>query len=105
MKTIPLKDIAIARSGDKGDISNVGLIAKDEKAWEIIRKYATAEKIKKHFGREVKGSVERYELPNLMALNFVLHNALGGGATRSLSLDFTGKANSQKILLLELQVD
>ena len=105
MKKIQLKDIAFARSGDKGDISNIGLIANDEKAWEIIKKYVTAERVKEHFKGEVKGNVERYELPNLRALNFVLHNALGGGATRSLSLDFTGKANSQKILLMELEAE
>jgi hypothetical protein len=105
LKKIRLQDIAFARSGDKGDISNIGVIAKDKEGWEIIRKYLTPEKVKEHFKGEVKGDIERYELPNLHALNFVCHNALGGGATRTLSLDFTGKAMCQKILLMELEVE
>ena len=105
LKKIQLKDIAFARSGDKGDISNIGVIAKSEEGWQIIKNYLTPERVKKHFKGVVKGSVERYDLPNLRALNFVLHNALGGGATRSLSLDFTGKSMCQAMLLMELEVE
>jgi hypothetical protein len=105
LKKIQLNDIAFGRSGDKGDISNIGVIAKDERGWEIIRKYLTPEKVKKHFRGQITGTIERYDLPNLRALNFVCHNALGGGATRTLGLDFTGKSMGQKILLMELEID
>jgi len=104
MKRIRLYDIAYARSGDKGDISNIGVIAKNESAWEILKRYLTAEKVKEYFGNQVKGNAERYELPNVQSLNFVLHNALGGGATCSLQKDFTGKSMCQALLLLELEV-
>ena len=82
-----LKEIAHGRSGDKGDAANIGLIANDDKAWEIIKKQVTIEKVKKHFEGICFGEVERYELPNLRALNFLLHNILGGGGTVSLKLD------------------
>ena len=74
---IKLKDIAHARSGDKGDVGNVGVIAYSDKEYEIIKKYLTVERVKEHFKGICFGDVERYELPNLRALNFLLHNILG----------------------------
>lgn len=104
MKRIRLRDIAYARSGDKGDISNIGVIAKDGNAWKILDRHLTAAVVKEYFGTQVKGDVARYDLPNVQALNFVLRNALGGGATRSLQRDFTGKNMGQALLLMELEV-
>ena len=103
MKRVRLHDIAYARSGDKGDTSNIGVIAKNEEAWEILRRHLTSQKVKEYFGEQVKGRIERYELPNVLSLNFVLHKALGGGATRSLQKDFTGKSMCQALLLMELE--
>ena len=82
-----LWDIAHSRTGDKGDISNVSLIAYDPKDYAMLCEKVTAEKVKEHFKGIVKGEVVRYELPNIHALNFVMYAALGGGVTRSLSVD------------------
>jgi len=103
MKKIQLREICYARSGDKGDTGNIGLIVYDKRDYELIRKEVTAERVKEFFKGTVKGRVERYELPRLGALNFVLHNALGGGASRSLALDRYGKTLSSVLLALEIE--
>jgi len=101
---IKLIDIAHGRSGDKGDAANVGIIAYDVKGFEIIQKYLTAEKVKQHFTGICFGEVERFELPNLNALNFILHNTLGGGGTVSLKLDAQGKTLAAALLRMEIEV-
>jgi hypothetical protein len=105
MREIKLKDIVYSRSGDKGDISNIVVIAKEKRYYPLLQKYLTAEKIKEFFGDMVKGSVDRYEVATLDAMNFVLRNSLGGGATRSLRMDFTGKTMCQALLRLTLEVE
>ncbi len=102
---IRLLDIAHGRSGDKGDAANVGIIAYDDKGYEIIKKYLTAEKVKEHFKGICFGEVERYELPNLKALNFVLNNTLGGGGTVSLKHDAQGKTLAAALLRMEIELD
>ena len=101
---IKLREIAHGRSGDKGDAANIGIIAYDEKGYKIIEKYLTAKKVKKHFEGICYGKVERYEMPNIRALNFMLHNTLGGGGTVSLKLDAQGKTLAAALLRLELDV-
>ena len=95
-------DLAHSRAGDKGDISNISVIAYDEKSWDILRRKLTVELVKDAFAHITRGPVERYELPKLQALNFVIHGALGGGVTRSLSQDPHGKALSALMLTIEL---
>ncbi len=102
---IKLRDIAHGRSGDKGDAANVGIIAYDDKGYEIIKKHLTAERVKKHFEGICKGKVERFELPNLRALNFILHNTLDGGGTVSLMLDAQGKTLAAALLRMELDIE
>ncbi len=102
---IKLKDIAHGRSGDKGDAANVGIIAYDRKGFEIIRKHLTKDVVKKHFEGICLGEVDRYELPNLKALNFVLHNTLGGGGTVSLKLDAQGKTLAAALLRMEIEIE
>ncbi|MCC6396556.1 MAG: hypothetical protein IT282_06015 [Bacteroidetes bacterium] len=102
---IRLIDIAHARSGDKGDAANVGVIARKDEYYPILVKYLTAEKVAQHFSGMVLGPVERFELPNLGALNFVLHRALGGGGTRSLKLDAQGKTLGSALLRFELETE
>ena len=97
-----LWDIAHSRTGDKGNISNISLIAYDSKDYELLKDRVTAEKVKEHFRGIVKGDVVRYELPNIYALNFVMQAALGGGVTSSLSLDMHGKALSSYLLNMEI---
>ena len=104
-KKILLNDIAYGRSGDKGDTCNIGLIARDEKSYEILKKYTTADKVKAHFKDEVKGKVDRYEVPNLMALEFVMQGALGGGGSRSLRVDTLGKVMYAALLRMEIEVE
>jgi hypothetical protein len=101
---IKLREIAHGRSGDKGDAANIGIIAYDEKGYQIINKYLTADVVKQHFAGICKGKVERFELPNIRALNFVLHNTLGGGGTVSLKHDAQGKTLAAALLRLELDV-
>ena len=96
-------DIAHGRSGDKGDICNVGLIARDERAFAILRRQVTEERVKEHFGALVTGEVRRYEMPNIRALNFVLHGALNGGGTQSLRSDALGKVMYAWLLRMELE--
>lgn len=101
---VPLARIAHARSGDKGDLSNVGVIALDDRWYPILVREVTPERVRALFGALVRGAVERFELPNLGALNFVLHEALGGGGTVSLRVDAQGKAMSALMLTLEIDV-
>ena len=97
-----LLDLCYGRSGDKGDAVNVGLIARDPDHFDFLRQTVTAEKVKAHFGPRVDGDVERFELPNLSALNFLLHGALGGGGTVSLKLDAQGKTYAAHLLRMEV---
>ena len=102
---IRLIDIAHARSGDKGDTGNVGVIARKEEYYPLLLKYLTVERVKQHFAGIALGEVERFELPNLWALNFLLHQALGGGGTKSLKNDAQGKTLSNVMLRMEIDVD
>jgi hypothetical protein len=102
---IKILNIAHGRSGDKGDAANIGIIANDDKGYDIIKKYLTAEKVKKHFEGICFGPVERYELPNLRALNFLLNNTLGGGGTVSLKLDAQGKTLAAALLRMEIETE
>jgi hypothetical protein len=104
MKKIQLLKLAHARSGDKGDAGNVGVIARKEEYYPIIAEALTAERVKEHFTGICHGEVERFELPNLWALNFLLHNTLGGGGTVSLKLDAQGKTLSSAMLRMEIDV-
>jgi hypothetical protein len=99
---VPLSSIAHGRSGDKGDTSNIGIIAFDEAQYPILVREVTVERVKAHFGDMVKGKIERFELPNLGALNFLLHEALGGGGTLSLRVDAQGKTMSAALLRMEI---
>ena len=97
-----LWEIAHSRTGDKGNISNVSLFAYDEKDYSMLCEKVTPEKVKEHFKGIVKGDVVRYEMPNIYALNFVMQAALGGGVTRSLSVDMHGKGLSSYLLDMEI---
>lgn len=97
-----LRDLAHCRTGDKGNSINVSVIAYDPANLPLLERLVTAERVKTHFAGVVHGNVERYVLPNLGALNFVLHEALAGGVTRTLALDAHGKALSSAFLTLEL---
>jgi hypothetical protein len=96
--------LAHGRSGDKGDTVNVGVIARRPEFYEFLREQLTVDRVKAHFGDLVKGDVERYELPNLHALNFLLHQALGGGGTVSLMTDAQGKTFSTALLRMEVEL-
>ena len=97
-----LRELAHSRSGDKGDISNISVIAFDEADYAFLAEHVTADNVAAHFGDVITGTVTRYELPHLGALNFVLTGALGGGVTRSLALDAHGKSLSSALLEFEL---
>lgn len=101
---IELLKIAHARSGDKGDTANVGVIALKDEFYPLLVREVTAEKVKAHFGEIVKGAVERFELPNLSALNFLLHESLGGGGTLSLMTDAQGKTFSTALLRMKIDI-
>jgi hypothetical protein len=101
---IRLDLIAHARSGDKGDASNVGLIADSPELFELLRAQATAERVKEHFSEVCRGPVERFEVPNLRAFNFMLHDSLGGGGTESLKTDAQGKTHAQGLLQMEVEI-
>ncbi|MDP4220472.1 MAG: hypothetical protein Q8916_03590 [Bacteroidota bacterium] len=101
---VQLLQICHARSGDKGDAANVGLIAREEKFYSLIKAKVTAAAVKKHFKGICNGKVERFELPNLWALNFLLHNTLGGGGTVSLKQDAQGKTIASALLRMEIDV-
>ncbi len=102
---IQLVKLAHARSGDKGDTANVGLIALKPEHYDILVREVTADRVKQHFGEMVKGDVERFELPNLGALNFLLHGSLGGGGTLSLMTDAQGKTFSTALLRMYIDID
>ena len=102
---IRLIDIAHARSGDKGDTGNVGVIALREEYYPLLVKYLTAERVRRHFEGITFGRVERFEMPNLWAINFLLHESLGGGGTKSLKNDAQGKTLSSAMLRMELDID
>ena len=104
MKRIPLYAMAHARSGDKGDGSNVGVLAYDRRGYEILRAALTPECVKAHFGDIVLGAVDRYEVPNLLGLNFILHDSLGGGGSASLKTDAQGKTHGMAILRMLVEV-
>src|SRR5215212_2083754 len=101
---VQLVKIAHARSGDKGDTANVGIIALKDEYYPLLVREVTAENVKTHFGPMVKGDVERFELPNLNALNFLLHESLGGGGTLSLMTDAQGKTFSTALLRMEIDI-
>ena len=101
---VRLVDIAHARSGDKGDTANVGLIALKREWYPILERYVTRDRVREHFRGVITGDVERYELPNLGALNFLLHGALGGGGTLSLKTDAQGKVFSTALLRMTIDV-
>ena len=102
MTMIKLGQIAHARSGDKGDGSNVGLIAYTDVGYRVIREAVTTERVKCHFNQICFGNVERFEVPNLRALNFLLHDSLGGGGSESVKTDAQGKTHGQALLLMEI---
>jgi hypothetical protein len=104
LQQVRLGTIAYARSGDKGDHANVGVAARSAEAYEFLRETLTAQSVRGFFRDLVAGSVARYELPNLLAFNFVLHNALGGGGTLSLRVDHQGKTLAQGLLTMDLDV-
>jgi len=101
---VELLKLAHARSGDKGDTANVGIIALKDEYYPLLVREVTADNVKRHFGEMVKGEVERFELPNLGALNFLLHESLGGGGTLSLMTDAQGKTFSTALLRMEIEV-
>lgn len=102
---VQLLQLAHARSGDKGDTANIGLIALKPEYYPILVKEVTAERVKAHFAEICHGEVERFELPNLGALNFLLHHSLGGGGTLSLKTDAQGKTLSSALLRMEVELD
>jgi len=102
---IQLLQLCHARSGDKGDVGNVGLIARKPEYYPLMEKYVTAEAVKKHFEGICSGKVDRYPIPNLHAINFLLHNSLGGGGTVSLKLDAQGKTLSSALLRMTIDVE
>ena len=101
---IPLSKLAYARSGDKGDGSNVGVVAYTQAGFELLKKVLTPERVKQHFREICFGKVDRYEAPNLLALNFILHDSLGGGGSESLKTDAQGKTHGLGMLYLEIEV-
>ncbi len=101
---VRLLQVAHARSGDKGDTANVGLIALRPELYPVIVKEVTCDRVKEHFKGICRGDVECFELPNLRALNFLLHNALGGGGTLSLRTDAQGKTLSAALLRMEIEI-
>ena len=105
MARVQLVHLAHARSGDKGDTANVGLIALRDDYYPILVREVTAERVKQHFKGICRGSVERFELPNIHALNFLLHESLGGGGTLSLMTDAQGKTFSTALLRMEIEIN
>lgn len=101
---VKLERVAHARSGDKGDASNVGLIADTPELYRALGAQVTPERVKAHFRGLCRGPVERFEVPNLNAWNFILHDSLGGGGTESLKTDAQGKTHAQGLLAMEVEV-
>lgn len=104
MPRVPLSKLAYTRSGDKGDGSNVGVVAYSRPIYDLLVRELTPERVKEHFREICLGSVDRYEAPNLLALNFILHDSLGGGGSASLKTDAQGKTHGLGMLYLELDV-
>lgn len=104
MHKVRLNEIAHARSGDKGDTVNVGVIARKPEHYDLIKQTLTVARVKEHFGEMVKGDVERFEMPNIGALNFLLHEALDGGGTMSLMTDAQGKTFSTAMLRMWVDI-
>ena len=102
---VPASRLAHARSGDKGDIANIGVIARRDEFYPVLVRELTAARVKAWFGRLCEGKVERFELPNLGALNFLLHRALDGGGTLSLRIDAQGKTLSAALLAMPIEVE
>jgi len=101
---VKLSQLAYARSGDKGDGSNVGVVAYTPECYQFLRERLTPQRVKEHFHEICFGKVDRYEAPNLLALNFILHDSLGGGGSASLKTDAQGKTHGLGMLYLELEV-
>ncbi len=104
MARLPLRELCGYRAGDKGDLVNVAVFADDDETFELICSEVSAERVKEHFGSLVRGEVDRYEVPNVLALNFVLHEALGGGGPRTLRADNLGKTMGGSLMRLEIEV-
>ena len=104
MAVVKLLKIAHGRSGDKGNGSNVGIIARHPDIYPFLKENLTAERVKEHMKNVCKGEVERYELPNIGALNFLLNESLGGGGTVSLKLDAQGKTHASQVLRMDFEV-
>jgi hypothetical protein len=103
MPKVKLKEFAMARSGDKGDGSNVGVFVTNQADYELIQRELTEERVKEHFKEICLGEVTRFEAPNMLALNFLLRNSLGGGGSESLKTDAQGKTHGLGLLELELE--
>ena len=101
---LQLRELCGYRAGDKGDIADVAIFADDEETYDLIVREVTAERVKQHFGAMVRGAVERYEARNVLALKFVMYDALGGGAPRSLRADNLGKTLGAALLRMEVEV-
>lgn len=104
MPRLALRELCGYRAGDKDDVANVALLADDAEVFEVIRREVTAERVAEHFDSLVLGRVERYEAPNVWALNFVMHEALGGGGPRSLRADSLGKTLGGSLVRMEIEV-
>ena len=102
--SVRVYDLAHARAGDKGNTSNISVIAYSDEGWQVLQRELTAEVVLAHFRHLTAGPVRRYELPQLRALNFVIENALGGGVTRSLALDAHGKSLSSALLDMDIDI-
>lgn len=98
-----LKELAHARSGDKGNVSNICMYARDPRDYELLRQQVTPERVKEHFKGIVLGEVVRYEIPTLNGFNFVMQEALGGGATQSMRLDTLGKTMASALLRMKIE--
>lgn len=105
LRKLRLIDICHARSGDKGDASDISLFANDDAAWELIRRHVTRERVEDYFRTVSRGPVERWEVPNVQALKFLVHGALGGGAPRSLRSDNLGKTFAAALLRMEIETE
>ena len=104
-REVHLQELAFARSGDKGDVSNIGLMAKNDESYQVIKKEVTPERVKEYFGNMVKGDVRIWPMDNINSLQVILYNALGGGATTTLRLDQTGKSMCGALLRMKIEVD
>ncbi len=104
MTVIQLRELCGVRSGDKGDLSDLTLFADDQATFDVLREVVTVEAVRRHFGELVHGPVERFEAPNVWAIKFVLHDALGGGGPRSLRSDNLGKTLGAALLRLRVDV-